>query len=197
MRKIRPSAGYSLIELLVVVAVMGVVAAIAVPSTTSAMRGTRLRSDAQAVYNLVALAKMRAASRFSRARVYADLAGNTYALQTWDKTTNSWTTEGAVNQMSSGVGFGFAGLTAAPPNTQVAIGFSAQCTNDLGANIANTACVMFNSRGIPIDNVGAPTGGNGLYVTDGSSVYSTTVTATPLIRFWWSKVSGGASWIKQ
>ena len=52
--------------------------------------------------------------------------------------------------------------------------------------IGNTSCVIFNSRGIPVDAGGAPTGGNGLYITDGVGVYGVTVTATPLVRLWWS-----------
>ena len=188
--------GFTLIEVLVVLAVVGIVAASAIPSTASTMRGYRLKADAQAINNLVSLAKMRAASRLTRARVHADLNANTFVLQTWNRTTNAWVTEGGVNRTRTGVQFGFGGLAAPPPNTQAAIGFSPACTDNAGAAIANTACIMFNSRGVPIDNAGAPTGGSALYVTDGSGVYATTVTATPLVRFWWSSASN-AAWVKQ
>ena len=45
------------------------------------------------------------------------------------------------------------------------------------AAIANTACIMFNSRGVPIDSTFAPTGDDALYVTDGMAVYGVTVAA--------------------
>ena len=39
---------------------------------------------------VVALTKMRAASRFSRARLYVDLSTHTYIMQTLNKTTLAW-----------------------------------------------------------------------------------------------------------
>ena len=192
--------GYTLIELMVVVALVGIIAAITLPSTTSIMRGYRLKGDAQAVKSLVSLAKARAASQFSRARVFVDLNTNSFSFQTWDKTANSWVTEGGATRTSLGVAFGVSDLTVAPPNTQVAIGQSPLCKDDAGADIAATACVTFNSRGMPVDNSLPPAGGvvgnSALYLTDGSAVYATTVTTTPLIRSWWSRV-GTAAWVIQ
>jgi hypothetical protein len=102
--------------------------------------------------------------------------------------------------LSEGVAFGFASLAAPPPNTQNAIGMSPPCTTDDGAaTIANTSCIVFNSRGVPVTVNGAvatPTGNNALYVTNGSSVFATTVTATPLVRAWWSP-SANPSWVRQ
>jgi hypothetical protein len=53
---------------------------------------------------------------------------------------------------------------------------------------------------MPVTNVlppgGGVTGNNGLYLTDGSSVYTTTVTTTPLIKFWWLGRAAGA-WVRQ
>jgi hypothetical protein len=63
-------------------------------------------------------------------------------------------------------------------------------------DIGNTACIVFNSRGIPVDPVGAPIGRNALYITDGTGVYGTTLTATPLVRLWWSPV-GRDAWVEQ
>jgi type II secretory pathway pseudopilin PulG len=192
-------AGFSLIDILAVVALIGIVSATALPMTASSMAAFRIRNDAQAIRNLVSLAKMRAGSRFSRARVYADLAANTYRLEVFDRTTNSWAIEGAAIPMSTGVRFGFGVLAAPPPNTQNAIGFAPACTDNAGAVVANSSCIVFNSRGVPIQMtapVGQPTGNNAFYVTDGSAVYATTVTTTPLIRFWWSPASA-AAWVQR
>jgi hypothetical protein len=94
------------------------------------------------------------------------------------------------------VRFGFGTLSDPPPGTQATIALSPLCTDDAGADLANTSCIIFNSRGIPIDSAGAPTGGNGLYLTDGTGVYAVTITATPLIRFWWSPAHT-AAWVEQ
>jgi len=188
--------GFTLIEILLVLAVVGIVSAIAVPSTSAAMRGYSLKGDARAVYNMVALAKMRAAARYSRARLHVNRANNTYYLESWSKTTNAWVAETVPTPTASGVSFGFGSLSTPPPNTQDAIKFSPLCKDDLGNDIAYSSCVIFNSRGMPIDAAGAPTGGNGLYLTDGSVVYATTVTTTPQVKFWFSK-SSSANWIRQ
>ena len=200
LRSSRSDAGFTLIDMLAVVAIICLVSAIALPSTASMMGGYKLKGNAQAISNLVGLAKMRAAAQFSRARVYADLNARTVRLQVWNKTANRWIDDSGVTPLADGVRFGFASITQPPPNSQAAIGQSPVCTNDAGANVANTACITFNSRGMPVTNTlppaGAVTGNSGLYITDGSAVYGTTVSMTPLIKSWWSPVRD-TSWVRQ
>lgn len=187
-----------MVEVLVVVAVVGVVSTIALPQAGRTLGDMKIRSDARNVANAVTLAKMRAASAASRARVYASLNTGQFSIQVRNKTTGAWETEGVVTPLSSGVSFGFSGLLAPPPSTQSTIAQSAPCLDsaDPPQPIANTACVVFNSRGIPIDGTQSPTGDNGLYITDGTAVFGTTVTATPLVRRWWSPARV-AAWVKQ
>lgn len=192
MSSFRDERGFTLIDVMVTVAIMGIVAAAAIPMTGSSLGAFQFQGDGERLANTVKLAKMRATASFSRARVYTDLAANTYILQVWDRAANTWTIEGGVQQLSDNSAFGFGGLAAPPPNTQAAIGFSPACTSDMGNPVADTACIIFNSRGIPVDATGVPTGGNGLYVTDGVGVYGVTVTATPLVRLWWSPATTAA-----
>jgi prepilin-type N-terminal cleavage/methylation domain-containing protein len=196
VRNLDRQDGFSLIDMLAAILVVSIVSAMALPMAGSSLAAQRFRGDGQALSNLVALAKMRAAARFSRARLFVNLANNSYSVQVWDKTGGTWVTDGGEMQTSRGVTFGFGGLTAPPPNTQEEIAMSPPCTDDDEALIANTSCIEFNSRGIPIDNAGAPSGGNAFYVTNGTGVYAVTVTATPLVRMWWTS-GHAANWVEQ
>ena len=151
---------------------------------------------------------MRASAQFTRARVFANLGDpnanppvpGSFVLQIWDKTAaggaGAWVDDGGINQLSTGVSFGFAGLNAPPPNTQVNIMQSPTCTNTLtvAGAIANTACVTFNSRGLPVDAAGALYPRHALYITGDDAVWGTTVTSTPLIRFWSSPHLANPVW---
>ena len=205
MKAFRHQDGFGLIDLLVVLGLIGIVSAMALPMVGSTSRGFRLKGDAQALANMVSLAKMRAASVYSRTRLRADLANNSFRLEVWvptnesDRTVGSWVTDGGEKRLTAGVTFGVASRTTPPNNTQNVLGQSPLCSaqDALGGNaVADTACIVFNSRGIPVDGNGDPMGGNALYITDGSAVYGTTITATPLVRQWWANASTGA-WIRQ
>ena len=189
-------SGFSLIEMLTVIGITGAIATFALPSVSRTSEDLRLSNDGRAIAQLVGVVKMRAASKFSRARLFVALDDNTYYTQYWDRPTNSWITEGGTTELSHGVRFGFGDLDTPPPDSQVAIAQAPACTDDGGGAIGNSACIMFNSRGIPIDSVGAPTGGNAIYLTNDVGVFATTLTATPLVRLWWSPANT-AAWVSQ
>jgi len=190
------SRGFSLIEVMVSMAVMMVLAAIAVPMVGAASSNVKLHDQADTISNYVGLAKMRATSRRSRARVYLDLNAGTYGLQVYNQTAGVWANDTAVTTLPNGISFSFGKLDEPPLNTQPDIGFAERCTDDAGDPVDNTSCIMFNSRGIPINSAGAPLGGNAFYLTDGTGVRAVTVTATPLIRNWWSSAAH-PGWVRQ
>ena len=190
----RPN-GFSLLEIVLVVGLIGVISAIAVPMFGNAIAGFRLSGDARGVSNAAAVAKMRAASDFSRSRLYIDLTANTHHIERWNKTAAEWQVDGGVTILSTGVSFNFAPVTVPPPNTQATIGQASQCLDDMDMPIANTACIMFNSRGVPIDPSFAPTGADALYLTDGSAVYGVTIAATGMLRLWRALPVAVPTWV--
>jgi prepilin-type N-terminal cleavage/methylation domain-containing protein len=196
MRPLRNS-GFTLLETLFVVALMGVISVIAVPMAANALANFRLTGDVRGAANAIALAKMRAASDFTRVRLYVDRSTKAHHLETFNQTTNQWTTEGGWTYLSTNTQFSFGAVATPPPNTQVAINQSPACKDSAGTAIANTSCVIFNSRGIPVDAAGNPFPTNALYLTDGTAVYGVTVAATGMIRLWRTQPVSTPAWVLQ
>jgi hypothetical protein len=141
---------------------------------------------------------MRAASVFGKVRVYVDRPNRAFRLETWNSTTNQWVADTGYTYLSQGVNFNFAPVTTPPPNTQGAIGEAAVCKTPAGVDIANTSCIIFNSRGIPIDGTAAPSPTvDAMYVTDGTAVYGITASATGMVRMWRTPPTATPNWVLQ
>jgi prepilin-type N-terminal cleavage/methylation domain-containing protein len=194
VRRLRRSAGYTLVETMIVVGLIGVVAAIAVPMTANTIAGFRVSGDVRGAANAVALAKMRASSIFTTVRVRVDLASRAYHLERWDKTASTWTTEGGTTSLSQNVSFGFAPVASSPAFTQGPINQAPVCKDDAGVDVAGTACIIFNSRGVPVTSLGSPTALDAVYITDGMAVYTITVSATGMIRTWRTLATATPTW---
>jgi prepilin-type N-terminal cleavage/methylation domain-containing protein len=195
--------GFSLIEMLMVVAIIGVLASVALPITGNALRYAKISGDARDLSNAAAVAKMRAASKFTQVRLFADLTAGSYYMQTCNTPTAgvpcpAWTTEGGSTLLSNTVSFGYSPAGTAPTNTQTTIQH-VQCYNTASpaVQVANTACVIFNSRGLPVTAQGAPTNNYAIYINDGSFIYGVTVAATGFIRTWRTLYSATPSWSLQ
>jgi Tfp pilus assembly protein FimT len=194
-----------MIELLVVVGLTAVIAAIAIPMMANTLGNFRLSGDARGLSNGLSVAKMRAASDFTQTRLFIDLDDRTYHIEEYRRTgTPGWVSVTGSTNLSLSDTFGFGVVSTAPPNTQATIGQSAACLDGSGKAIGGSSCVVFNSRGIPVEAspdmkvpTGAPTGVDAVYVTDGTAVYGVTVSATGLIRLWRTGPKAAAAWVLQ
>ena len=72
--------GFSAVELLIVLAVVGSVAAMGLPISDGMIDDIRLRGDAQGLSSAVALTKMTAATKFSRSRLHVNEAAGTWQI---------------------------------------------------------------------------------------------------------------------
>jgi Tfp pilus assembly protein FimT len=186
--------GFSTVEILMGMTIIAIMAALTIPVFSTIARNLRGEGDIHSISSSIGLAKMRAAASFSRARMRANLTARTYQVEVWDKTTSAWVQEGGTETLSDGVNFGFGTITTPPSNTQTSIGQAAACRTGAGAAIANTACVVFNSRGVPIDSTLSPTGEGAIYINDGAAAQGATVSITGLMRRWRRDLSGSTSW---
>lgn len=199
--------GFSVLELLIVLTVGVIAAAVAVPRITLMMRSARISGAVRNLAAEVTVAKMRAAAHFTQARIHADLAAGTFQLEECTKVAtnpsnnctgagDSWLNAAGIPlegpfPLSQGVTFGIGGVGAAPPATGVLLAQPGPCLDNTGAAIANSACIIFNSRGLSIIDVANPNAlptvaPNAFYITNGRQVYSVTASATGLIRTWFA-----------
>ena len=179
IQKTKQAKGFSLLELLVVMIITMVIAAIAIPKVMSMVKELRTSGEARELNGAILLAKMRAAANFAQARVYANLSTNTFHIEWEQSGSTTWTEEGGEQYLAKGVSFGYGSLTTPPSSSQTTLSQATACDG-----VANTACILFNSRGIPVTSAGVPTGNYALYVTDGNVVTGVTVSATGLTKIW-------------
>ncbi len=209
-RKPRQS-GFSLIELMIVVAIGLIILGFAIPNYITARRNYRIAGDARNMKSELLLAKMRAAARFTRTRVRFNTVARSFQTEIWNRDTDVWDliVVGSPTTLSVGVNYGFGTMTAPPINpedgsaTQTTLEMPPICkvgAADLpgaGADIPNTTCIVFNSRGYPVDDGGTINGQRAIYVTDGNAVEGATLSVTGIARIWRGDASDATYWIKR
>ncbi|HKW60965.1 MAG TPA: hypothetical protein VJN89_00345 [Candidatus Acidoferrum sp.] len=215
------SRGFSTLEVLLVMVVSLIIAALAIPGFNQVQRTLRISGDARDLNGAINQAKLQAAADFTDARVFIDLGANqinTFHVDVWNKNGNGgagcWQVAGDFNNpcytpgvspvqsLSQNVTFGFNGVGAPPPNTQAnGISQGPRCVPVNGRRLgqsANTACIHFNSRGVPIDPATSlPTGNDAVYITDGRQVYGVTVGPTGVSQVWANNIQGNANWYRK
>ena len=126
---------------------------------------------------------MLAAQGFNQTRLNCDLAGNSCQLEVCTvKGSTECTTfgaEGGPVLLSEGTTFSFGSITN-PAGSQ--------------SIIQNTGQIVFNSRSLPIDSLGASTGEYAIYITNNSNTYAVTVDNSGRVAVW---RYGNGSWTAQ
>ena len=193
----RPSqdSGFSAVELLIVVAIVGSMAAIGLPLSSGMIDDIKIKGDAQGLSSAVAQTKLTSAAKFTQARLFVNMAANTYRIQIWNKVgTPGWVNANEDLFLSDRSAFGFGVATAPPPDTTVNREQPPPCLDDLNAEIPSTACVIFNSRGVSVTPAGLVNTTRVFYLAGPSGTYAIVVGATGNLQVWQTTQAGTSSW---
>lgn len=173
--------GFSMLELLAALLIMGIVAAFAIPAAITAVKGYRLHADASALAGFLNVARMKAASQYAPYRVAFNTAAGQYSIEQlcgWNNSDPGCTAMGATAYSSLatpaidhkvGVQYMSAGdslLSCRPagvPAPSPAHPSPGSITAD-AAGCPATLYFYFNTRGSPVDNTGNPLNNGGVVV---------------------------------
>lgn len=100
----RKQSGYSLAELLVVVAIIGIVSLVTVPNFVSLRRSSMLKSSVRNLATDIRSARQRAVTKHQRTKVSFN-TGTTargYTVYDWNPATNAWVQVGTPRVMEEG-----------------------------------------------------------------------------------------------
>jgi Tfp pilus assembly protein FimT len=189
MRQDKNCRGISVLELLIVATIGIVLFAIALPALDSTVKNYRISGDARNIADQLGVARLRSGGNFTDVRINFNLANGTYVREFFNKSNSTWSAEGGTQYLSKSIYFGYGTITAAA---------GSQSTISQPPAVGNPAVnvIVFNSRGIPIDNSGNPTGSYAIYLNDGGKrYYAVSVYSTGKMRRW-RYDNGSSSWIQ-
>ena len=99
------SAGYSLVEMLVVVAMIGIISLVTVPNFISLYRASRMKSSLRNLTTVLRNARMLAVSRQERTKVSYTTSGTHYAVYESKDSGTTWTQVGSDRDLEPRVYF--------------------------------------------------------------------------------------------
>jgi prepilin-type N-terminal cleavage/methylation domain-containing protein len=199
---------FTMLEMLVVVTVVGVVTAMAIPQAYHAVKAYRLHADASALADQLNIARMRAASQFAPYREVVNASSGTYWREKLCGDTSTSTDSACTSAYNALTTAGIEGGTQYPMEGD---SFSSCRPSFLSASsypetiqADPSPCpdpieIYFNTRGAPVDSNGNPLGSGGAVIYVGNQfnlVDAVTVSIGGAVNVCnWDTAS--SSWVKR
>jgi len=172
----RNAKGFSLIELSVLLAITGILAAISVPMLTSSLADMQLISDARNIATSMTHAKLGAISQLTHYRLSFALDQNEWSIEKWDRTSGQYALQ--KNPLKLGLGAGASGIAF----------HSSSPTSPAGYPSTSSPTVTFNSRGIPVE------GSSIVYLSNDEENFAVSASISGKIQVWRYRDN---QWLKQ
>ncbi len=203
----REDSAFSMLEMLLVVLIIGTIAAMAIPQAYQAVKAYRLHADAASLAAQMNVARMRAASQFEPYRMVINIAAGTYWREELCGTTAASVDaactspyqahstpgiEGGTQYALEGDAFSScrpATASSAYPGTLQAD--PSPCPDPL--------YIYFNTRGAPVDNTGNPlaNGGAAVYIRNPNSLVDAVTVAIGGAVTTWNWDTTSSAWIRR
>ncbi len=153
--------GFTVTELMLVVAALAIIAASATPSVLNSLQDYRLHSDSSTLASMCNLARLRAAAQFAPYRVNVDVTAGTYTLERLcGSACASPYSPSASPQIESGTQYVQQGTTLSTCRPSGVSTFPSPITADADG-CPNLLHLYFNTRGAPVDSSGNPLSNGG------------------------------------
>ncbi len=196
--------GFTVTELLMVVAIGAVIAALALPSVLNAVNGYRLHSDAANLASYSNIARMKAAAQFAPYRINISMANGTFDMEKLCGDTSSSTDgncTGPYNSFSTpdielGTQYASTGDTYSSCRPSWISAYPGDITGD-PASCPTLLQIYFNTRGVPVTSSGDPlsNGGAVVYVADQNSLTDAVTFSLGGQVAVWNWDTGSGKWV--
>ena len=208
---IRKDSGFSIVELMVVLAIFGVIVAFAIPQATVAVRGYNLHSDASRVSAQVNMARFRATSQYAPFRLKIDTSTTPQSFVVerlcGERTQPPASSDSACTDAAATAYTSFSTPRYEFGAQYISTGDELTTTNPGGTipgtitdNAAATTSFYFNTRGMPVKSNGDPVDYGGVMIfVRGTKVALTDAvvvsTAGGISIYAWD--AGTSTWIRR
>lgn len=202
-----PEHGFSLIEMMLVVGILAVTAAVALPSVVSSLKGYHLHADAAALADDANVARMRSASQYAPYRLNINTSSGTFSMEKLCGDTTSSADancSGGTNPYAAfstpaielGTQYAAPGDTYASCRPSSVSAYPGDITGD-AAGCPTLLQVYFNTRGIPVNTSGGPltNGGAVIYISNQNNLTDAVTFSLGGRVAVWNWDAGSAKWV--